>query len=293
MKKLISILFVIITAGLSAQQLPQFTQYMINDYVLNPAIGGSRNYFDAKANQRLQWVGVTDAPRTFVFSLHGPLQNNKVGLGGYIYSDITGPTRRTGARFSYAYHFKVTEKTKLSLGVSGGMMQYLLDGSQLTLEQQNDLALSNSMQSVVIPDAAAGLYLYNQKFFFSLSAPQLLNTKLQFFEDYENTVSRLSQHFYAMGGYNFQMGVITLQPSFLVRFVDPLIAFEGGLKATYNDLLWLGATFRQDDGVGALLGYNINSHFSFAYSYDIPLYSYSTYSNGSHEIMLQIKFLDK
>ena len=108
-------LFVFFGFGSFAQQLPQSTQYMINDYVLNPAIGGNKSYFDAKANQRLQWVGVTDAPRTFVFSLHGPMQNQKVGLGGFIFSDITGPTRRTGAKISYAYHFKLTDDIKLSL----------------------------------------------------------------------------------------------------------------------------------------------------------------------------------
>jgi len=287
------VLFVFFGFGSFAQQLPQSTQYMINDYVLNPAIGGNKSYFDAKANQRLQWVGVTDAPRTFVFSLHGPMQNQKVGLGGFIFSDITGPTRRTGAKISYAYHFKLTDDIKLSLGVSGGVLQFLLDGSKLDLQDQNDLALSNGIQSVVVPDAAAGLYLYNEKFFFSLSAPQLMNTKLQFFEDYENTLSRLSQHFYAMGGYNIPLGDFVIQPSFLLKYVDPIIAFEGGVRATYSDLIWLGANFRQDDGVAGLLGYNINEHFAFAYSYDVPMLSYSNYSNGSHEILLQIKFLDK
>ncbi len=293
MRKYILISFLFVAFGLKAQQLPQFTQYMLNDYVLNPAIGGSKSHFIAQGNQRMQWVGVTDAPRTFVFSLHGPLQSQKVGLGGFIFSDITGPTRRTGAKFSYAYHFKVSDKIKMGLGLSAGVLQFILDGSKLDLAVQNDLALSNAQQSVVVPDAAAGLYLYSDDFFVSLSAPQLINTKLQFFEDYENTLSRLAQHYYGMAGYNFRISEFLIQPSVLVKFVDPLIQFEGGLKVEYDELIWLGGNFRQDDGLGVMLGYNINQNFSFAYSYDIPLYSYSRYSNGSHEVVLRINFLER
>lgn len=293
MKKLLIILFFIASNWAVGQQLPQFTQYMLNDYVLNPAIGGSNPYFIAQGNQRMQWVGVTDAPRTFVFSMHGPLESQKVGLGGFIFSDITGPTRRTGAKFSYAYHFKLSDGIKMSLGLSAGVLQFILDGSKLDLAVQNDLALSNAQQSVVVPDAAAGLYIYSENFFVSLSAPQLINTKLQFFEDYENTLSRLAQHYYGMAGYNFRVSDFLIQPSVLVKFVDPLIQFEGGVKVEYDELIWLGSNFRQDDGLGVMLGYNINKNFSFAYSYDIPLYSYSRYSNGSHEAVLRINFLER
>src|ERR1035437_9464062 len=134
-----------------AQQLPTFSQYMLNDYFQNPAIAGSRNYFDAVSINRLQWVGITDAPRTYCFSMNGPITKKNMGVGGYIYSDITGPTRRTGASGSYAYHIKLQEKIKLSLSVSAGIEQFAIDGSKLPLNDPTDYAL-NVYRSVVVAD---------------------------------------------------------------------------------------------------------------------------------------------
>src|SRR5665811_2127063 len=90
----------------AAQQLPLFSQYMINDYFQNPAIAGSRPYFDAVSANRLQWVGITDAPRTYALSMNGPLKGTNMGVGGYVFTDVAGPTRRIGASGSYAYHIK-------------------------------------------------------------------------------------------------------------------------------------------------------------------------------------------
>ena len=96
--KVLIFIFVISFCKLSAQQLPQYSNYMVNDYAMNPAIGGSRPYFEGMSNNRYQWIGITDAPRTYILSVHGPTKNQKMGLGGLLFTDIVGPTRRTGLR---------------------------------------------------------------------------------------------------------------------------------------------------------------------------------------------------
>ena len=80
----------------SAQQLPVFTQYIFNKYVFNPAVTGTEDNFSATANYRYQWQGITDAPRTYILSLHGPHKFKNFGLGGALYTDVTGPTSKTG-----------------------------------------------------------------------------------------------------------------------------------------------------------------------------------------------------
>jgi type IX secretion system PorP/SprF family membrane protein len=108
MKKLIFIpifLFAFIT---KAQQLPQFTQYMFNQYAFNPAYSGVNKYWEATTLNRYQWIGITDAPRTFTLSAHGPLKNEKIGLGGYVYTDVVGPTRRIGFQASFTYQEDLT-----------------------------------------------------------------------------------------------------------------------------------------------------------------------------------------
>ena len=118
---------------------------MLNDYPMNPAIGGSRPYFEGMSNNRYQWIGITDAPRTYMLSVNGPLKNQPMGLGGLLFTDIVGPTRRTGLYFSYAYQMKVSDKIKVSLGISAGILQFMVDGSKITLHDLADNVISNGL----------------------------------------------------------------------------------------------------------------------------------------------------
>ena len=149
-------------AVLQAQQLPQLTQYQFNDYVFNPAVAGSRQFFELRSGHRYQWVGIQDAPRTFTLSGTTPIGKN-MGVGGYIFTDIVGPTRRTGVQFSYAYHLKLTEDLKLSLALSGGLLQFLIDGSKITLHDQGDPTMDDQLRGELKPDATFAFYLYHRR----------------------------------------------------------------------------------------------------------------------------------
>ena len=277
---------------LLAQQMPHFTQYLLNDYVINPAIGGSKNYFESKLNHREQWVGITDAPRTNVLSLHGPLENKKMGVGGYLFSDVLGPTRLSGARLSYSYHLQVTQDYKVSLGLSGGVLQYLIDGAKISTQETGDIALSSGVQSVYVPDAGFGVYLYSDNLFFSISAPQIIPVKLQFFENYKETQSKLVNHYYVMGGYRFDINNdITIEPSFLVKYVVPVPPqFEVSARAFYKRNIWVSSTFRSQDAINFALGYSFQNNILVGYSYDYTTSNLRNYSSGTHEVMLGVRF---
>lgn len=281
--------------GAVAQQLPHYTQYLLNDYVMNPAVGGAKPYWEAKSNNRYQWVGITDAPRTYILSVQGPTTNRKMGIGGHLYTDITGPTRRTGAQISYSYHLTLNDKMKLSLGVSGGVLQFLVDGSKIVFRDDGDLALSSGIQSVLTPDAGAGAYLYGDRFFVSVSSPQLLTTKLQFFEGYDDTKSKLSRHFYASGGYKLPLGDdFELQPAAMVKFVDPIpVQAEVTLRAIYQDAVWAGGSWRVEDAFALMVGYTFQQNLTLGYSYDLLTSNLKGYSAGSHELMLSVKFRNR
>ena len=132
--------------------------FFLNKYLLNPGATGTEDYWEGQLTNRLQWVGITEAPRTHVLSANGPLHNDKMGLGGKIFSDVTGPTRRTGFSFSYGYKIRVSETMKLGMGLSFGGLQYMTDASQITIENPGDVALSAGTQSVFVPDAGFGLH---------------------------------------------------------------------------------------------------------------------------------------
>jgi len=164
MKKIISALLAFSPLVVMAQQLPHYSQYMINDYVMNPAIGGKDNYFQGMSANRYQWGGITDAPRTYILSLQGPLKYQHMGIGGQLFTDIVGPTRRTGGYLSYAYHIPLNDNLKLSFGISAGILQFMVDGQKINLHDNGDLVLTNALQSVLTPDFSAGFYLYNEHF---------------------------------------------------------------------------------------------------------------------------------
>jgi type IX secretion system PorP/SprF family membrane protein len=276
-----------------AQQLPQYSQYMLNDFVLNPAIAGRSDYWEVKSNNRYQWVGITDAPRTYILSLQGPLKNKNMGLGGTVFTDIVGPTRRTGLNMAYAYHVKLNSKYKLSLGLDAGILQYAVDGSKILTHDAGDPVMSPNYQSAIAPDLGAGAYFYSDKLYVSLGFPQLYNANLKFFNDQTTKNSLLASHFYGLAGYRIKMGEdFTLEPMVLVKYVTPApLQVDGGLRVSYQGKVWLGANYRTDDAVSAVVGYMFSQWLMFGYSYDYSITPLRKYNMGTHEVMLGMRFM--
>ncbi len=278
----------------NAQQLPQYSNYMINSYVMNPAVGGSNSYFEGVSNNRYQWVGITDAPRTFILSVNGPTKSLKVGLGGLVFTDNVGPTRRTGFYLTYAYHLKITEKIKVSFGLSGGVLQFMVDGSKITLHDASDVAITGGVQSVMLPDFGAGVYAYStdHKWYAGVSVPQILQNKIKFFDNSTSSLSTLATHLYVTGGYKFDLNDdFKLEPSACIKYASPApLQFDLGLRAIYKDKIWLGGAFRYLDAISVLVGYTMMENITFAYSYDFTTTNIRKYSTGTHELMIGIKF---
>jgi type IX secretion system PorP/SprF family membrane protein len=294
-KKLFSIFILIAAvAELHAQQLPHYSNYMLNDYPMNPAVGGSNPYFEGLSNNRYQWIGITDAPRTYILSVHGPTKNLNMGLGGLLFTDIVGPTRRTGFYLSYAYHLKVTEKVRISAGLSAGLLQFMVDGSKITLHDPKDNVISGGVEQVLIPDFGAGIYAYStdKKWYLGASVPQIMQSKIKFYDYTYTGLSKLTTHFYVTGGYKFNIGAnFKLEPSTCVKFVAPApVQFDLGLRAIYKDKIWIGGAFRYLDAVSAMIGFTMQENLTFAYSYDFSMTDIKKYSTGTHELMIGIKF---
>ncbi|MDB4533777.1 type IX secretion system membrane protein PorP/SprF [Vicingaceae bacterium] len=296
MKKILIIIsFLFCGNSLFSQQLPHFSQYFLNDFLINPAVAGSRGYFEGVSTHRYQWEGITDAPRTYTLSVNGPTKNRKMGFGGYIFTDIVGPTRRTGVNLAYAYHLKINDKLKVSLGVNAGLLQFMIDGSKITLRDQNDAVISSGVQSQLVPDAGFGLYVYHQKYHFGFSAPQLLNTNLDLTDVGDGTEGTLPSHFFATGGYKFQVSdKFVVEPIAFVKYVSPVpIQFEGTLKVTYKEKVWISGTYRDKDAITASLGFFLNNSFTVAYAHDFTTTNLQNYSDGSHELMIGARFYSK
>lgn len=275
--------------SVQAQQLPQLTQYQFNDYVFNPAVAGSRPFFELRSAHRYQWVGIQDAPRTFMLSGTSPLAKN-MGVGAFLYTDHVGPTRRTGFQASYAYHLQLTDDLKLSMALAGGLTQFLVDGSKIQFNDPGDPALDDQLRGELKFDAQFAVLLYHPRYWIGAAVPQLLESEVRFMDQNTRTLSTMEMHNYFTGGYRFQLGEDwKIEPSFMVKYVSP-VPVKVDLTATvrYRDAFWVAGSYRTNDAYCAMLGYWHKRSFQFGYSYDIITSNLRNYSSGTHEVMLAV-----
>jgi type IX secretion system PorP/SprF family membrane protein len=297
MKKLqyiIALLLLNVTFGL-AQQLPQYTQYMLNEMAINPAVAGKEDYADVRSNNRYQWSGITDAPRTYMLTCHGPLKLKNMGLGMHLYTDIVGPTRRTGLNFAYAYHLKIKDDMYVSMGLSAGILQWGIDGSKLILREEGDANLLNSYRTTLVPDFGTGAYFYKKnRFYFGISAPQIYQAPIKLYTNSTDN-SKIVTHLNVNGAYKFDIGEdFKIEPSFLLKWASPApIKIDGGLRVIYQEQVWLGGAYRHNDAFTAMVGYMYKDYLMFGYSYDFTTTNIRNYSTGTHEVMLGIRFSRK
>ena len=278
-----------------SQQLPQYTQYMLNEMAINPAVAGKDDYADVRSNNRYQWSGITDAPRTYMLTANGPIKGKNMGIGMNLYTDIVGPTRRTGLTFSYAYHLKLKKDMFLSFGLSAGILQWGIDGSKITLHDDGDQNLLTTYQTTYVPDFGAGIYFHKKdKFYLGLSLPQLYQAPIKLY-DGAGKNSKIVNHFNLNGAYKFDLGEgFKVEPSFLLKYEVPAPPkLDVGARVIYQEQIWIGTAFRYHDAVTALIGYFYKNYLMIGYSYDFTTTNIRKYSTGTHEIMLGIRFSRK
>ena len=301
MKRISILIFVICFGGLlKAQQLPQITQYMNNNYVINPAVAGMYDYYQVNTTIRNQWAGINDAPRTSVISIYGR-HSEHVGLGGTVYNDVTGPTSRIGGSASYTYAFQLTQKVKLSLALQGGFTQFKIIKNNIPVMDQDDPLMLGGDVVRTLPDATFGFNVSGNKWYIGAAIPQLLSSELKLMDPkfariYDTTSQngKLASHIYVLGSYTYDINpTISIEPSFFLKSVaGAKTQIDFGVKSEYKEMIWVGMNYEMNNdlsSIAALLGYKINDRFNIGYSYGMPSSATSSYHSGSHEFMLGIK----
>ena len=295
MKKSLTIILVCLAALTKAQQLPIYSQYLTNDFILNPAIAGTKPYFPIQINSRSQWSGLgTIAPKTNTLSYHMPIAYDAVGIGAIIMQDETGPYSQIGVTLSFAYHIQLFEDdvTYLSLGLSGLMTQHTLKQDDLTFHNP-DPEFQGSY-SKMVPDASFGAYLYSKDFSLSASAHQLFESTFK--ESVQDIFGDNSQvrHYFAHASYRIDIhSDLAIEPSLLVKSteVSPT-QLDVNARVIIDNNYWAGLSLRSSESLVVLAGLNMGSLF-LSYSYDYGISSLSSVASGSHEISLGFNINDK
>lgn len=305
----------------TAQQRPHYTQYLLNNYIVNPALTGIENYTDVKLSHRNQWVGFPGAPQTFYLTAHAPIGKKDFrttptsfsipgnnprgkqywqeytaaeahhGIGGSLVNYKTGYINRSFATLSYAYHVGLSPKINLSAGFAGGISTISIDASKVELANSFDPAVNTSTSELkkIKPELNAGLFLYSNTFFAGVSAQQIIPQRMELVTDnlYKST---LIPHLFATAGFRFLAGEdINITPSIMIRYITGMpVFYDFTVKAQYHDRFWIGGNMRRREGFAAITGFNVTNILNLSYSYDInnSKYLLQYMQRGTHEIVL-------
>ncbi len=273
-------IFLTVSATVTAQQLPQFTQYMYNTISVNPAYAGSRGTLNVTALHRNQWAGIDGNPKTSTLSIHAPLRNDRVGLGLSYINDNLGFEQTNYVYGDFSYSVPLTEAAKLSFGLKAGFTNYVLE-----TPDANDPFFNSSFNNWS-PNFGAGVYISTNKWYAGISSPRILNTDLN-----EGEFEALERNsYYAIGGLVFDLSENTkFKPTMIAKFTNGAPAtYDLTANFLFSEKFWIGASYRFNDAsnFGALIDYQATKDFRIGYAYDIPTGEIRPYTTGTHEIIL-------
>lgn len=285
---IISGLFLWMFTGAMAQQQPVWSQYMLNQYAVNPATAGSTDDITVAASFKKLFAGVQKSPFNQYLTAQGKITEH-MGVGVSIFNRTTSTTRRTGFTGTYAYHIHLNENgQKLAFGLSGGISQYIIDLKNLDAFDQDDPLLQSDV-NILVPEVDFGTYYYSDidNYYIGFSVRQLVQRRI-----YENSDrAALVRHFYLNAGYKFEINNDwSIEPTAMLSLshINKPMA-DISILARYREMVWGGLLIRPVNAIAIMLGCDLQQ-FSLGYSYDIGLTALGKESFGSHEILLIYRF---
>ena len=286
-----------------AQQMPVYSQYFINGFVLNPALAGSDGTVKWQLSARDYMIGIKESPKTVTASVNGRLlrqrasvkngkpssHSGKVGMGGLVYSDYNGLMNRIGLQYSYAYHIDFF-RSQLSLGLTASLSQTRIDANKLNFSEPEPLLREGFGNLAYVPDAGLGVFYKKQEYYIGLTASNLFQRSIRFGEFGYNYV--LYRHYFLLGGTSFDAGVDAyIAPAFLLKATNGLYQGEFSTRYSYKDDFWLALTYRTPQVAALMVGIRARELF-ISYTYEYNLNTIRSFSFGAHELCLTYRIGD-
>jgi type IX secretion system PorP/SprF family membrane protein len=319
LKRLNIILLLLMGAGISAfsQQQPLYSQYMLNTFLVNPAVAGAEGLTAFNLTAREQWVGYKEGPSTYALSAQTRIlktsfrnrsrliktrvrkrkPSGRVGLGAFVYNDVNGRIRRTGLQGTYAYHIYIKDM-QLSFGASLSAYQFRVNISPTDLYdpiQTDPLVLAGKLNQKISPDANVGAMLSTEKYYAGLSVSSLFQSAIQFGNGNPNDAYRILRQYYVIGGYRIEpyRSDFAYEPSILLTLTERLsTSLDINVKTYYRQDYWAGVSYRSTGAMVIMMGARYQQ-ITVGYAFDYSFNDVSTLSKmGSHEIMVGFKLGD-
>lgn len=289
----------LVPASIYAQFDGLFTQYMFNEVFINPAYAGSKEAMSATLLHRQQWVSFPGRPVSTSMSLHGPIRDNKMGVGLSILNEKIGVMNRNLIYGTYAYRLKLNEESTLAMGLMAGIDNQINRLGQVKAGVDGapaDPQFTQNTPNVFAPNTGVGLYFNNQQFYAGLSIPRLIDNTVRFSP--AGTSIRTTRvapskfTYYFTSGYLFHLQEdLKMRANLMIKTVkNAPVQFDLGANFLIRDMIWAGMSYRSASAISALLGAQINKQFFVCYSYDYSTSKIQNYTQGSHEIVINYLF---
>lgn len=318
-----------LTGQVTGQQRPQYSLYMMNNFLLNPAISGIEDYTDVKLGYRNQWTDIEGAPRTFYASAHlsfgrksggqppvptdqqgrkitGLYQKQKQaayfkrpkphhGAGIIAMSDQIGPFNRSDVTLTYAFHLPVSSKWRVSMGASGGMHQFGINYQKVTFSNPNDPVFGLGREQLLRPELGLGVWAYQENFYLGASTLHFLSNQVTFENGAPVASGESNVHYYFTTGYRLRASQhVSFIPSVLVKKNDiSPVSVDVNLQTVLINRIIAGLSYRHQDAVVAVLRFAVSPLLDIGYAYDHRMHFRNAGQSQSHELMLGFRFKNR
>ena len=271
-----------------SQQDPQFTQYMFNTMIVNPAYVGSSGHGVINLLGRAQWIGVEGAPQTQTLSYDTPLGYSGIGLGINLMNDAIGPARETHIDANISYTVRTSKERNLSFGLKLGGRFFNIDWTKGEYRDKEDMQLSAPINSL-LPSLGVGIYYHTENWYLGIAIPSLLRTNHYDDVTEGGSVTEERMHYFLIAGYVIDLNErIKFKPALLTKAVSGApLSLDVSANFLFNEKFRAGLAWRLGDAISTLLGFQISKSLQLGYSYDLTTSNYSNYNSGAHEILFR------
>lgn len=308
-KTFILFLLTLFAFAVQAQQDAQYSQYMFNGIYINPAYAGYKEQLNMHSFYRNQWTGITGSPKSMSLAVDAIANDGNVGLALQVAADKLGAESSVSAYGNYAYRLRVgnSENSRLAFGLGVGVMQQRLDGDKLHARDAGDeMILKTGNESVFVPDARAGVFYSDDRYYAGFSADNLIAQYIINQKNLSIYFQTPKTHFYLTAGMLLPINQdVQLKPSFLLK--DDRggpTSLDINTFVLFGNKIWIGGSYRtavklynksylQNDlqktnSVVGMIEFFATDNIRVGYAYDQTLSKLSGYSGGSHEISIGI-----
>ncbi|MCP3933228.1 MAG: type IX secretion system membrane protein PorP/SprF [Bacteroidetes bacterium] len=291
------VLFIVAGLPLSGQQESQYTQFMYNQQLLNPAYAGSRGVPSFMAIYRNQWLGYEGSPVSQLLTFSSPILGDQVGIGGGISHHKIGIMESWYFTMAYSYHLKLSENSSLRLGIQGSLRNLTLDFNEALVIHNDDPSILDgvSAQETKANVGVGVYYNYRDIFYIGGSIPYIYPSEIGFNNIVDITaIDR--PHFYFMTGALLPLnGNLDIKPSVLVKYVNKApFDMDINLSLVLKKELMAGVSYRlggssssPGESLDLTLFYQLTKQFGLGAAYDYTLSDIRKYSSGTFEILLR------